>query len=269
MKRFRLRSCLITTIILAAIGGTIGVPVFIVGREAARETHCSNNLKMIAIALMSYESAYRHLPLAVEIKNDKLWRSWRSQLYPGFLEQMPPVYDPSVAWDSEKNLRLIDGTPVLMATDKGGEKAGMFILPRVPWWYGCPSCTHGKGLGGNYVVVRGDLTAFPMSTSIQLADITDGLENTILIVESINCTPDWTEPRDLEFDTMDFIINSSVKPSISSGHPSGALVCFADTKTYCVTPRIAQAELRALLTIAGGENATREDLVKRGILIKR
>ncbi len=46
--------------------------------------------------------------------------------------------------------------------------------------------------GVNYVVVRGDKTVFPKSGLIRLTDITDGLENTIMVFESITCGPDWT-----------------------------------------------------------------------------
>lgn len=118
----------------------------------------------------------------------------------------------------------------------------------------------------NYVVVRGEQTAFPKSTSIRLQDITDGLENTILVVESITCTPDWTEPRDLEFDTMKFTVNALDGPSISSNQSSGALVCFADCQVYTMTPEVTEGELRAMLTIAGNERTTRSQLIERGVL---
>ena len=185
------------------------------------------------------------------------------------MEQMETVYDPSSSWESEINMRLLNGTPISLAADKGGEKPRRLVsFSRVPWCFSCPKCTSGDRLGVNYVVVRGEETAFPKSSSIKLADITDGLENTILVVESITCTPDWTEPRDLDFETMKFRVNALDGPSISSKHPSGALVCFADCEVYTMTPEVTEDELRAMLTIAGNENTTRSQLIDRGVFRK-
>ncbi len=95
------------------------------------------------------------------------------------------------------------------------------------------------------------------------------LKNTLFVVESVTCTPDWIEPRDLDIKTMNFAINYRIGPSISSHHPGGALVCFADLKVFLMTPLITEAELKALITIDGGEDTSRENLVSRGVLIRR
>jgi hypothetical protein len=259
---------LITSMLVVALCGALFVATK-QARDAAMEMSCRNNIKQIGFALLNYESATRLLPTAVETKDDVLWRSWRTYIYPTYMEQMETIYDPSSSWDSEVNMRLLNGTPISLATSKGGEKPRkLFTLSRVPWCFSCPKCSPEDGVGVNYVVVRGERTAFPKSTSIRLADISDGLENTILVVESITCTPDWTEPRDLNFDTMKFKVNALDGPSISSKHPSGALVCFADCEVYTMTPEVTEGELRAMLTIAGNENTTRSQLIDRGVLRK-
>ena len=116
------------------------------------------------------------------------------------------------------------------------------------------------------MVVTGARTAFPKTGYVSLSQIRDGLENTILVVESKNCSPDWTEPRDLDFDTMSFTINSKSAPSVSSDHPQGPLVCFADGAVYHLSPKTTATELKAMLTIAGNEDISRRDLVGRGVL---
>ena len=45
-----------------------------------------------------------------------------------------------------------------------------------------------------------------------------------------------------------------------------ANVAFADGECFFMTDDITEKELRALLTIAGGEDVTRDDLIERGIL---
>jgi len=144
----------------------------------------------------------------------------------------------------------------------------MTKIDRYPWTFNCPSCRENNRKEINYVVVSGELTAFPKNRSVKLSGITDGLDNTILVVESITCRPDWTEPRDLEFDTMSFEINSKKGQSISSLHLLGPLVCFADLGVYHISVKTTAGELRAMLTVAGNENVVRDDLIKRGVLIQ-
>jgi Protein of unknown function (DUF1559) len=266
MKTYSIRTLLLVTAIAAGIFALV-IPAIQAARNSAMEMECSNNLKQISLGLLNYESTYNRFPIAMEISQDgRLWRSWRSRVYPTFMEQFPQIYDETSAWDSQVNLRLINGTPMTIAAGKeGGTVTRTF--DRVPRCFACPKCKKANGV--NYVVITGEGTAFPRSAATKLSDITDGLENTILVVESVNCTPDWTEPRDLDIESMDFAINSLKGPSISSWHPTGALVCFADMQVYCVTPRITAVELRALITINGGENVKRDALVSRGVLVKR
>ena len=266
MKTYGTRTLLLVTAIAAGICGLV-VPAIQAARNAAPEMTCRNNLKQVGLGLLNFESAYRRFPLAIEISPDgKLWRSWRSHIYPTYMEQRAPFYDASSAWDSDTNVRLINGTPITTAAGKGGGTVTI-TLERVPWCFECPACKKRDGV--NYLVITGEGTAFPKSRTTRLSDFKDGLENTILVVESVNCTPDWTEPRDLDINTMEFAINSRKGPSISSLHPKGALVCFADMEVYCITPQITEAELRALISIDGGEDVKRDDLVSRGVLVKR
>lgn len=96
--------------------------------------------------------------------------------------------------------------------------------------------------------------------------ITDGPKNTILIVEVADSDIHWMEPRDLEIDTMSFQINDESAPCLSSRHPDGPLVGFADGAVFRISRDIPSATLRALLTATGGEDIDREELVQQGYL---
>ncbi len=103
---------LIVAAIIAAIGGMTFLAIR-AARNAAMEMACTNNLKQVGLALLIYESSFRRLPMAIETwGNGQLWRSWRSQLYPTFIEQLAPMYDHKTAWDSPTNRRLLNGTPI-------------------------------------------------------------------------------------------------------------------------------------------------------------
>ncbi len=253
-------------VVLAAVACIVYLRLVVPAREAERSMTCQNNLKQLTLALVNYENAYRALPPAVTISPDgRLWRSWRSHIYPKFVKASSMFYDEHSSWDSPTNIRLLDGTQIPFY-DKAGN-VSMQKLERLPKAFCCPSTRSQHGHGINYVVVTGQLTAFPKSEAVKLSDITDGLENTILVVESVTCLPDWTEPRDLEFDKMSFRINPRNENGISSHHPLGPWVCFADLATFRLTEKVTESELRAMLTIRGNEGITRRELIDRGALI--
>ncbi len=234
----------------AAVAFGLLIPLYRSAEEVRYGMTCSNNLKLLGLALGNYEATYHCLPLAAETGSDgRLWRSWRSQIFPRYIEASPAIYDELACWDAPPNVLLL--------------KAPFMRYPSV---FTCPRHRPARREGIDYVVVTGALTAFPKTGHVKHSEISDGLENTILVVESINCRPDWTEPRDLDFDTMSFAINSTGPPFVSSDHPQGPLVCFADGEVYHVSPKTTEAELKAMLTIAGNEDIRRRDLIERGLL---
>ena len=118
----------------------------------------------------------------------------------------------------------------------------------------------------NYAVVVGEETAFPPNRAVAFNEITDGLENTILIVETLSGSSIWTEPRDIQFNSMKFVLGNSENGELASKHKDGVNVAFADGEVYFLAKSITPDELRALLTISGGESIKRQDLLDRGIL---
>lgn len=255
---------LIVSVLVALLVGIV-TPAFRAAHEATCRRNCSINLKQIAVALDNYHDTYHSLPIAVErTSKGKLWRSWRTQIFPVYMEQIGMFYETSSAWDSPRNLRLLNGQPVGLRKKDGTPYE--LILDRVPWAFACPTSKETGRTGSSYVVVTGSETAFPHDRGIALSEIRDGAENTILVVESITSRPDWTEPRDLEFATMSYKLNDKVKPSISSDHIGGAQVCFADGEVAFLSSDISEQEVRALLTVAGGEKVYRHELIRRGVI---
>jgi len=214
---------------------------------AVQRAGCMNQMRQIALGMHNFESAYKHFPQAVTTGSDgKPWHSWRTRVLP-FLDTSHHDYTYDQPWNHQKN---------------------QHYLAFLPEDFRCES-VHKNSTGHkhvNYVVVIGEGTMFPPNRTVKFDDIKDGASNTILLVESLNTGINLTEPKDLDIATMSFKINDSNMPSISSHHSGGVNVVFADGSATTISDKIKPAELRALLTIAGSEDVSRQNLVERGIL---
>jgi hypothetical protein len=128
----------------------------------------------------------------------------------------------------------------------------------------CPSHPRTESaLHTDYVVVTGAGTAFPGAQAVRLEEMTDGPANTILLVEIARSDILWTEPRDLTLDTMSFSLNDPQRPSLSSAHPFGPAVVFADgISAYRLTRTVSPEQLRGFLTITGCEPLDRDQVLR-------
>lgn len=217
----------------------------VAAREAARRAQCLCNLCQITLALHNYHVAYGSFPPAhVDDADGKPMHSWRVLLLP-FMEQQTlySAYNLSEPWDSPGNRKLVRQMPPLFA---------------------CPSRHPGVSTGlTSFVAVTGPRTAFPDGRTVELDDITDGSSSTIMVAEVENVDIAWTEPRDLDVRAMSFRVNDPKRAGISSPHPGGAHVAFADGGKRFLRDRVTPAALRALCTIDGGESVDVEAALDR------
>jgi hypothetical protein len=108
-------------------------------------------------------------------------------------------------------------------------------------------------------MIVGPRTLAPGTRSISLTGIVDGARQTIMVVEVSNVDIFWAEPRDLDTETMSWIINDPTMPSISSPHKRPAIL-FADGFVQRIDPATPPATLKAMTTIDGHEPVDRENL---------
>src|SRR3954454_5073888 len=82
-------------VVIAIIGILVGLllPAIQAAREASRRCACANNLRQIGIALLNYESDFRHLPPSTHLYSatTKLSVSWRVTILKHIEE--PALYD--------------------------------------------------------------------------------------------------------------------------------------------------------------------------------
>jgi len=247
-------------LVLFACGGGLWRMVM-QAREAARSSTCHGNMYFLGHALRNYHDVERAFPPAfvTDAKGRPLY-SWRVLISP-YCEQRDIIerYDREAPWDDPANLHLAqkDSFVFLFACPSDPR----FVDPRDRKFdVTRPQFT-------NYVAIVGDGTVFPGGGKpIALSEIADGPENTILLAEIANSDIHWSQPRDLRFDQMSFAINHPTRPSISSPHAKGPGVVFADGRYYRIAESISPEAVKALITINGAEELSRDELVRQELL---
>jgi hypothetical protein len=220
---------------LIVLLGLCLMPVHSRAGPEAFAVQCKDNMKNIVLALQNYHDVYGRFPPAYAADKDGTpMHSWRVLLLP-FLEgkRIYEQYRFDEPWDGPNNSRLAAQMPSYY-----GDSLASPLTP--------------------YVAVVGPGTMWPGAASTKVSDAVDGTDRTIFVVESSDSPVHWMEPRDLDVQTLPLEINPQNSRGISSKHPgrgahvamvSGSVVFLSREKT---TPQ----QLRALLTIAGGESTT-------------
>jgi hypothetical protein len=197
---------------------------------------CSHNLKQIAGALELYHLKYGSYPPAyLADAKGKPIHSWRVLILP-YLGQTA-LYDRyrfDEPWDGPHN-RLLHRNSVSE--------------------YRCPVTSPGSvPTDTSYMVVVGPQTAWPGARGTQRAEITDGLDQTLLVVEVRNSGVHWMEPRDLDFAHLPLAINPGSGRGISGSHAGAVHAVTADKTVVTLRETLPADIIRALLTIRGGEH---------------
>lgn len=243
---------------IAGIGMKLAAPAIVALKKSSALNETQLNLQRIVGALKAYESQYGSLPppYTVDEKGKKM-HSWRVLILPFLGEHMLfSQYKMNEPWDSAENIRL---------------------AAKIPDVFTCSIDPSAKALGEtSYVVVIGPRTAFRDPTlnadekqkaleRVKSGDITDGLESTALVVEYHGSGICWTEPKDLNFGRMSFNINEDrSNTEIRSKHDGCAFIIRADSKCIEIPDGTPAADVRAMLTIDGGEAIDWTEFDKEG-----
>lgn len=205
-----------------------------------RRAACVNNLRQISLALQGYHDKYGSFPPAyIADEQGRAMHSWRVLILPWLDKQ--EIYDRyrfDEPWDGPNNRKLHDA-----------------VVP-VYW---CPNNPK-QGRTTAFVAVVGKATAWRGAEPVSLDEMTDGPEDIIQLVETLSPSIHWMEPRDLEFNHMSFTINDPKgAPGLASTHPYGVNVVKVSAYVKFLNQRTTPNELRAMLTIAGGEKIGDDD----------
>jgi type II secretory pathway pseudopilin PulG len=179
-------------VVIAIIGILIALllPAIQAAREAARRSQCKNNLRQLALAVLNYESARKHLPPSVEINAETnttaangAWGVHGHIL--DYLEEqtLRGLVNINVAWDLQtpiNNLRIPgyscpSDSPAAEVRDPGGGKVLLYSTTygfnQGTWFVYDPT----TNVGGN--------GAFYPNSFLPLSKFADGTSKTLLAAE--------------------------------------------------------------------------------------
>jgi prepilin-type N-terminal cleavage/methylation domain-containing protein len=222
---------LLAVIAVIALAIALLLPMSRGASGAARRAQCTNNLKQIGLALYNYEQTYKALPPAytVDAKGRPL-HSWRTLILP-FLEQQSlyDTIDLTKPWDDPANA--------------GAAKAEILA-------YRCPSAELKEGHTTTYLAIASPTAALRPGVPRPLAEITDGTSRTLLIVEvpAARAVP-WMAPIDASE-----VAVVGMAASKAHNHPTGFNAALADGSVRFLKATTPPDVLRALMTVAGGED---------------
>ncbi len=250
--QFTLSAMFVLIAVVALLLG-LTLPAINAAREAARRSQCMNNLKQFGVAMHNYHDTHKAFPFGYTLGPDMSpWTSWRVAISP-YMESNPfyDRYRHNEPWNSRSNMQL-----------------GNFRHP----CYQCPS-EPTPGFGTSYVAVLGPHTAWPVPKVSHFEDFSRGATNTVLVPEMSESGIHWMEPRDLQFDQMEFKIyapsplrSSSGRGSrqaLSSAHPGGIQAVFADGHVEFIPDKTSSEVLREMLLISDPEQDAGDGQLRR------
>jgi prepilin-type processing-associated H-X9-DG protein len=191
--------------------------------SVAQRNETANNLHRLGIAFHNYRDQHKHFPpAAIYDKDGKPLLSWRVLLLPNLEEDtLSGEFHLEEPWDSEHNKKLLAKMPKVFAPL--AKPAG-------------PGETYIQGLFGK------DAFFDPArKKGVTLNDVTDGLSQTLVLVESPSAVP-WTKPEDLPFDA------DKPLPKIGGHFPDGFHALFADGHVVLLPDKIDPVILKRLIT---------------------
>ena len=191
---------LLVVIAIIAILVALILPAVQQAREAARRAACANNLKQIGLAVHNFHDAKKILPSSIR-------PSAASTVRVGAFTQMLPFLDEKTLWDSYSiavNWSDASNTPVTSSRvavfqcpsspkperqdgnpdniQTGGNVAWNPTLIAVTDY--APTIGVDKRLAQVFTTIKAGTGMLPKNQSGTFADVTDGLSNTIAVVES-------------------------------------------------------------------------------------
>jgi prepilin-type N-terminal cleavage/methylation domain-containing protein/prepilin-type processing-associated H-X9-DG protein len=265
-------------VVIAIIGILIALllPAVQAAREAARRSHCQNNLKQYGLALQNYHDVHQRFPIGVVV--DRYW-NFQSALLPyvegqavyqlinyafngncfAYYVTLPPANQPG------NRVLNVDICP----SDPNGGKICTNFNPASNGYHGC---TEYLGVLGTSTAAKDGMLYW--GSSLGMRDATDGTSNTIIMGERgipNDLVYGWTycgagvqEPDNIPKGNGDGLCSTGLgfAPGLPDGnhnlhfwsyHPGGAMFLWVDGSVRFLSYTMDFATYQAVSTRAGNE----------------
>ena len=199
-------------------------------KPARHAAMCKIHIKQLLTALHAYHDRHQCFPPAYTVGSDgERWHSWRVLLLPDLGEQkLYDAYRFDEPWNGPHNAPL-------------GQ--------RMPAVFGFPGEPQAK-----FLAVTGRHTAWPNYLSSRISEFTDGMSDSILLVESADSEVNWLEPRDIPYGLAVKRREAAVGPRLV-GRFGGTTVGLADGRVRPFPESFEKRLLASILTVGStGEN---------------
>ena len=216
-KRRVFLRCVGSMVILGLLAAFLW-PVAKAMREVHRTNQCRDNLRRIGLALHTYNAEWNCLPPAYLVGEDgRRMHSWRVLILPYLGEEaLYHQYRFDEPWDSPSNLD---------------------VARQMPLVYRCPEDWQAGPCDTSYALTVGPGAFCEGPTSTAFEEIADSAYLIIAVVETSGLAIRWTQPRDLDTETMSYVINDTAVIAPRGNHYKGANFMFADGKVrFLVEP---------------------------------
>jgi prepilin-type N-terminal cleavage/methylation domain-containing protein/prepilin-type processing-associated H-X9-DG protein len=275
-------------VVIAILGILIALllPAVQAAREAARRAHCQSNLRQLGLALAMHENTYRELPAGYQFVSPS------GSMFPAiapYIEQAALGYDRTKDWDDPANRQAVQTRIAILLCPS---------TPRTTWHDpGWPDIrpavgdyTPSHGVNAKYNRLVGwpeysppDENGMLISRPVRLAEVTDGLSQTIQMVEDAGRPTlwrtgnylraeghakngGWADPHyEIALDGSDFLstgIGEGLGPCVMnctndneaySFHTGSCHLLFGDGSVRIINDRVAKEVYAALSTRATGD----------------
>jgi hypothetical protein len=220
-------------------------PVVHSARESGRRAVCSNNIHQLALAFHAYHNDHGHFPPPyVADAAGKPMHSWRVLILP-YLERpdLYNAYNLNEPWNGPNNSKL---AAIMLSV------------------FRCPADPKMPAEMTSYFCIVGPGRMKEGHQELKMSDVTDGPDNTIMLVESSSARVNWLEPRDLAVEDVLAGKNTVETPCPCSRHggsdhgmwrgePYLFNAAMFDGAATALPAKLDAETLKALLTIDGGE----------------
>jgi hypothetical protein len=151
----------------------------------------------------------------------------------------------------------------------GGPVASSEVLQRqmkTSQYVFCPADQPGHHW--RYWFVSGPSTIMHSITPLKRKDVTDGAENSLLVLEQVSSDPPLPQTGEVQISDIAQLTATTGELSPHTSHGGGRGMIFADLMVCRQRMPMSATVLRALMTANGGEYITRDSLLKSGVLVR-